>query len=101
MYIRVQLHSPYLQVVCKKVYGHSARDDGTLGFFRSCNTVTADVKKAVDDTLDFWETVVKGHFLATACTILGINSIRFNCPSASSRQIQVNKDSISIMLQTS
>ena len=62
----------------KKLYGQSARDHGSLGFFRSLlnrNTVTADVKKAVDDTLDFFEAVTKGHFLAAACRILGINSL--------------------------
>ena len=37
--------------------------------------MTADVKKAVDDTLEFLEAVTKGHFLAVACRILGISSL--------------------------
>lgn len=60
------------------MYGQSARDHGTLGFFRSLlnrNTVTVDVKKAVDDTLDFLEAVIKGHFLAAACSVIGISSL--------------------------
>lgn len=45
--------------------------------------VTSEVKKAVDDTLDFLETVVKGHLLAAACKILGISSLdeKFSLPS--------------------
>ena len=47
-------------------------------FFRSLlnrNTVTTDVKKAVDDALDFFEAVFKGHVLAAGCKILGISSL--------------------------
>ena len=62
----------------KKLYGQSARDHGTLGFFHCLlnrTAVTADVKRAVDDTLDFLEVVIKGHFPAVACRILGITSL--------------------------
>lgn len=55
--------------------GQSARDHGTLGFYRSllhCKTVTVDVNEAVDDTLDFLEVVIKGHFIALASRIIGI-----------------------------
>ena len=65
-------------MVRKKLYGRSAKDHGTLGFFcclLNRSTVTADVKRAVDDTLDFLEVVIKEHFLAVACRILGITSI--------------------------
>lgn len=66
-----------IKVAWKNLYGRSVKDHGTLGYFRSLlnrNTVTADVKKAVDDTLDFFETVTKGHFIAAACKNLGISS---------------------------
>ena len=62
----------------KNLYGQSARDHGTLGYFRSLlnrNTVTTDVKKAVDANLEFLDTVIKGHFLASACRILGITKL--------------------------
>ena len=65
-------------MVWKKLYGRSAKDHGTLGFFRCLlnhSTVTADVKRDVDDTLEFLEVVIKGHFLAVACRILGITSL--------------------------
>ena len=39
------------------------------------NTVTSDVKKAVDANLEFLDTVIKGHFLASACRILGITKL--------------------------
>ena len=68
----------FLQVIWKKLYKKSARDHGTLGYFRSLlnrTTVTAEVKKAVDANLDFLTTVVKGHLLARACRILGITQL--------------------------
>ena len=81
MHLQIAKHnylSFYHQVVLKKLYGQSARDHGSLGFFHCLlnhSTVTADVKRAVDDTLDFLEVVIKGHFLAVACRILGITSL--------------------------
>lgn len=62
----------------KNLYGHSSRDHGTLGYFRSLlnrSTVTSDVKKAVDANLEFLDTVTKGHILASACRILGITKL--------------------------
>ena len=53
----------------KNLYEQSARDHGTLGF------VTTDVKKAVDANLEFLDTVIKGHLLASACRILGITKL--------------------------
>ena len=61
----------------------SARDHGTLGFFRSKLNqikVTKDVKKDVNATLDFLLTVVKGHLLAAACEILGITKLDSHIP---------------------
>lgn len=41
------------------MYGQSAADHSTLGFFQSLlNRVTVDVKKAVDDSLDLLHTIV-------------------------------------------
>ena len=59
------------QVIWKALQ-QSARDHGTLGYFVACNTVTTDPKKAVDANLEFLDTVFKGHFLASACSILGV-----------------------------
>ena len=74
----------YTQVIWKRLYNQtSARDHGTLGFFRSkLNqiTVTKDVKKDVNATLDFLLIVVKGHLLATACEILGITKLDSHVP---------------------
>lgn len=72
------------QVIWKRLYNQSsARDHGTLGFFRSkLNriTVTKDVKKDVNAALDFLLTVVKGHLLAAACEILGITKLDSHIP---------------------
>jgi hypothetical protein len=60
------------------MYGQSAKDHGTLRYFQSllnCNTVKADVKKAVDTNLEFLLTVFKGHVLACACQILEITTL--------------------------
>lgn len=63
-------------MIWKILYGHSSRDRGTLGHFRSLlnrtKTVKKDCKKAVDANLEFLEVVFKGHLLASACRILGI-----------------------------
>ena len=37
--------------------------------------VTKDPKKEVDATIDFLYTVLKGHWLACACNILGISTL--------------------------
>ena len=59
------------------LYGQSTKDHGTLGFFCSLlnrKSITSDVKKSVDDILDFLECVVKGHLVAKACAIAGVDS---------------------------
>ena len=59
------------------MYRHSSRDHGTLGYFQSLlnRYNVKDPKKEVDACIDFLLTVVKGHFLACACKILGITSL--------------------------
>lgn len=38
-------------------------------------SLSKDVKKQVDATVDFLYTVVKGHWIACACEILGITNV--------------------------
>ena len=38
-------------------------------------TVTKDFKKGVNALLEFLETVIKGHWLACACDVLGLSSL--------------------------
>lgn len=62
----------------KAAYGKSSGDHGTLAFFRSRLNriaVSNDPKKDVDACIDFITTIVKGHFLACACTLFGVSSI--------------------------
>ena len=59
----------------KTLYKSSACNHGTLMFFRNKlnrTTLSNDPKKQVDATIDFVYTVVKGHWIACACEILGI-----------------------------
>ena len=66
------------QVLWKTLYRNSASNHGTLNFFRSKlnrTSVSNDPKKEVDATIDFLYTVVKGHWLACACEILGITDV--------------------------
>ena len=78
IFITVCLHTLYmyiLQVIRKILYKNSARFHGALMFF--CNKLSRtplskDVKKRVNATIDIINTVVKGHWLACACEILGI-----------------------------
>lgn len=47
-------------------------------FFRNKlnrTSVSSDPKKEVDATIDFLNTVVKGHWIACACEILGITDV--------------------------
>lgn len=65
-------------MIWKNLYGQSSRDHGTLMFFRNRLNriaVTKDPKKEVDATIDFLYTVLKGHWLACACNILGISTL--------------------------
>lgn len=64
-------------MIWKTLYSHSTRDHGTLGYFQSLlnRYNVKNPKKEVDASIDFFLTVVKGHFLACACKILGITSL--------------------------
>jgi len=56
---------------------NQTRDIGTLAYFKTRLgrvAVTSEPKKAVDACIDFFETVVTGHWIACACEILGISS---------------------------
>lgn len=47
-------------------------------FFRNKlnrTSLSKEVKKQVDATLDFLYTVVKGHWVACACNVLGISNV--------------------------
>lgn len=62
----------------KHLYSKSSSDYGTLAFFRSRLNrvaVSKEPKKSVDATVEFFTTVVRGHWLACACEILGIASL--------------------------
>ena len=62
----------------KSLYGKSARDHGTLAFFRTLLrriAVTADPKKDINACVDLIFTVMKGHILATACEILKVTGL--------------------------
>lgn len=62
----------------KHLFGKSASDHGTLAFFRSKLNrvaVTKNPKNCVDAAIDFFGAVTKGHWLACACSILGINNM--------------------------
>ena len=67
-----------VQVWWKAEYGKSSGDHGTLAFFRSRLNriaVTKELKKDVNACIGFISTVMKGHFLACACGILGVTSL--------------------------
>ena len=71
------------QVIWKCLYGTSSRDHGTLGYFKSLlnrTEVKKDPKKAVDATIDFLLTVVRGHILAVAFEILGVTKLDSHIP---------------------
>ena len=82
IFITVYLHTLYmyiLQVIWKILYKNSARSHGTLMFFRNKlnrTSLSKDVKKRVNATVDIINTVVKGHWLACACEILGISDCK-------------------------
>ena len=74
-----------MQVAWKALYQQSSGDYGTLAFFRNRlgrTAVTADVKKDVNATLDLLETVLKGHWLASACLELGLQNLDDSIPKA-------------------
>ena len=68
----------FLQVIWKTLYKSSAKCHGTLMFFRNKlnrTSISNEVKKQVDATVDLLYTVVKGHWVACACLVLGISSV--------------------------
>lgn len=67
-----------MQIIWRALFKGSSGDYGTLSFFRDRlgrSTITKDYKKDVNAVVDFLETVVKGHWLACACSILGTGSV--------------------------
>ena len=75
------------QIIRKKLFASSSRDHGTLGHFCSLLGRLPDAKKPKDNMnacTDIMFTVLKGHFIASACTKLGISKatdIPSNFPS--------------------
>ena len=62
----------------KTLYHNSATNHRTLTFFRNKlnrTSVSSDPKKEVDATINFLYTVIKGHWIACACEILGITDV--------------------------
>jgi len=60
------------------LFGKTSKDHGSLGYFKCLlnrRAIKKDPKKDVNASLDFFITVVKGHFLAAACRILGIKKL--------------------------
>ena len=66
-----------MQVAWKRLYSKSTRDHGTLVFFRSLlnRQAVTDDPKDVNACVDLLQTVVTGHLLASACTILKIKRL--------------------------
>ena len=67
-----------MQVAWKKLFRKGAGDHGTLAFFRNKLgriAVSHEPKKSVDATIEFFDTVTKGHWLGCACEILEITSL--------------------------
>lgn len=64
-------------MIWKTLYKNSATSHGTLKYFRNKlnrTSLSDDVKKHVDATIDLIYTVVKGHWVACACELLEISS---------------------------
>ena len=67
-----------MQVAWKKLFCKGAGNHGTLTFFRNKlgrTSVSKEPKKSVDATIEFLDTVTKGHWLAYACEILKIGNL--------------------------
>ena len=74
MYLRTYVS----QVAWKCLYSKSSGDHGTVAFFRNRLgriAVSKEPKKDVNATIDLLEVVVKGHWIACACDVLGIASM--------------------------
>ena len=52
--------------------------DSSAAYSFVVRLIAVDVKKAIDDTLDFLEVIIKGPFLSVACGIFGITSLTSN-----------------------
>ena len=64
-----------MQLTWRYLYARSPMDHGTLRHFRDIlhrTAVSKDYKKSVNACLDLVRTVLKGHIVARACEILGI-----------------------------
>lgn len=62
----------------KKLFCKGAGNHGTLAFFKNRlgrTAVSHEPKKSVDATIEFFDTVTKGHWLGCACEILKITSL--------------------------
>ena len=60
------------------LFAKSSGDYGTIVFFKNrLNriTVTKEPKQNVNATVDFFETVTKGHWIACACEILNVTNL--------------------------
>ena len=66
-----------LQLTWKKLFKSSSRDHGTLGHFCSLLRRLPAAKKPKDEVnacVDILLTILKGHYIAAACSILGISA---------------------------
>ena len=65
----------YLQVNWKVLYSTSSRDHGTLGHLCSLlrrSPQANDPKKDFNACRDLLSTILKGHYISTACEVMGI-----------------------------
>ena len=79
-YVHTYVHTYVSQVAWKCLYSKSSGDHGTVAFFRNRSrlgriAVLKEPKKDVNATIDLLEVVVKGHWIACACDVLGIASM--------------------------
>ena len=95
MSINIVLHvhlCSVVQLTWKKLFKLSSRDHGTLGHFCSLLRRLPAAKKPKDEMnacVDILLTVLKGHYIAAACSILGISAsdeIPKNLPNLSTRE---------------
>ena len=73
-----------IQIIWKKCYTASSRDHGTLGHFCSLLGRLPKAKKPKDNMnacVDILFTVLKGHFIASACKKLGITKCTDSPPN--------------------
>ena len=76
----------------EKLFKSSSRDHGTLGHFCSllrCLPAAKKPKDEVNACVDILLTILKGHYIAAACSILGISApdeTPKNVPTLTTRQ---------------